>query len=150
MPQSLGRVFVHAIFSTKHRIPRIDYNIESALWSYMAGICNALGCPAVRIGGHLDHVHVLCGLSRSVAIKKLLEEVKKDSSKWIRPQSPQYEQFYWQDGYAIFSVDPEDVDDVAAYIASQREHYKTVSYQDECRALFVRYGMEYDERYVWD
>jgi len=77
MPQSLGRGLVYAIFSTKQRRPRIGYGMEAALWAYMAGICNALGCPAVRIGGHLDHLRVLCGLSRSVAIKKLLEEVKQ-------------------------------------------------------------------------
>lgn len=150
MPQSLGRVFVHTIFSTKHRLPRIDYAVEAALWAYMAGICKALGCPPVRIGGHLDHVHVLCGLSRSVAIKKLLEEVKKESSKWMKTKGAAYEEFYWQDGYAIFSVAPEEVDSVAAYIAGQREHHQRQSYMDECRELFARFGVEYDERYVWD
>lgn len=79
----------------------------------------------------------------------LLEEIKKQSSKWIKNQGNQYSNFYWQDGYGIFSVNPTQVNVVVEYIKNQEEHHRTVSFQDELRAFLKKYKVEYDERYIW-
>ena len=81
MPQSLSKVYVHITFSTKNRQYLIDDNIETSLYEYLGGICRGLECNPVKVGGHKNHVHVLCLLSRKVAQMKLLEELKKQSSK---------------------------------------------------------------------
>ena len=81
---------------------------------------------------------------------KLLEVVKKQSSKWIKTKGPQYLDFYWQDGYGIFSVDPLEIELVKEYIKFQENHHKTTNFQDEFRSFLKRYKVEYDERYVWD
>ena len=150
MPQSLTRIFLHIIFSTKHRHRMIDETIENELFHYLGGVCRDLECQPIQVGGYLDHVHILSGLSKKITVIKLLQEVKQNSSKWIKTKGDQYTRFYWQDGYAAISVNPAQLDVVAHYIRHQKEHHKKLSFQDECRAFFKEYGIEYDERYVWD
>ena len=81
---------------------------------------------------------------------KLLEEIKKQSSKWIKTKGKIYSGFYWQDGYGIFSVNPSEIDIVVAYITNQHEHHRKKKFKDEFRAFLKKYKVEYDERYVWD
>ena len=81
---------------------------------------------------------------------KLLELLKSHSSKWIKTKGDLYERFYWQDGYAAFSVSPCDVDSVAAYIDNQKEHHTHTTFQDELRELLAKHQLDYDERYLWN
>ena len=150
MPQSLSKVYVHITFSTKHRYPFIDKAIEQELWEYIGGTCKALECNPIRVGGHSDHVHICCLLSKKITQIKLLEEVKKESSKWMKTKGAQYENFYWQDGYGIFSVNPYELDKVVEYINNQHEHHKKRTFQQELVAFLKKYKVEYDERYLWD
>ncbi len=150
MSQSLTRLFTHIIFSTKCRVPMIDDTIEDELFSYLGGISKELECNPIQVGGYRDHVHILCNLSKKIALMKLLEEVKKGSSTWIKTKGEAYSNFYWQGGYAAFSVNPRGVDRVVEYIKNQRAHHQATSFQNECRTLFSKYKIEYDERYVWD
>ena len=150
MPQSLSRVYVHITFSTKDRVSMIDSDIQPRLFGYIGGICRKLECNPVQIGGYNDHVHILCLLSRKVAQMNLLEEVKKRSSKWIKTIDEKYANFYWQDGYGIFSVNPKETDAVVNYIMNQEEHHKHVSFQEEFRTFLKNYCVDFDERYVWD
>ena len=89
-------------------------------------------------------------LSKKIALVKLVEEVKGHSSKWIKTKGAGYENFYWQDGYGAFSVNPSEIDKVIDYIARQHEHHSRKGFQDEYRAFLKKYLVEYDERYVWD
>lgn len=110
MPQSLSKVYVHITFSSKHRQNLIDDAIAPSLYEFLVGICKSLECHPVQIGGHYDHMHILCTLSRKIAQMKLLEEVKKRSSKWIKTTDKAHDNFYRQDGYGIFSVNPSEID----------------------------------------
>lgn len=151
MPQSLANVLIHVIFSTKNRVPWLNRReSREAMNGYLVGALRNLACPAVLVGAAEDHVHVLCHLSRTVSIAKLLEEIKKTSSAWIKTQDPALGEFYWQNGYGVFSVSPSNADQVKRYIANQEEHHRKVSFQEEFREFLTRHGIEYDERYVWD
>jgi len=150
MPQSLSKVYVHITFSTKNRHPFIDDGIKPALWAYIAGICTNLECHAIRVGGHNDHVHICCLLSKKVTQIHLLEEIKKDSSKWVKARGRRYGEFYWQDGYGIFSVNPSEIEKVVKYIDDQCEHHKRYTFQEEFLAFLKKYKVEYDERYLWN
>lgn len=150
MGQSLVKNYLHIVFSTKHRAPLIDEQIESELFSYLGGICNKLECQVIKVGGYTDHIHILCMLSKKIALIKLLEELKSHSSKWIKTKGDKYKTFYWQDGYGAFSVNPSQVEIVRNYIANQREHHQNKDFQSEFRAILKKYKVEYDERYVWD
>lgn len=150
MGQSLVKNYLHIVFSTKNRKPLIRPTIETELYSYLGGICNALGCPVLKVGGYIDHVHILCMLSKKVTLIKLMEELKSHSSKWIKAKGAEYENFYWQGGYGAFSVNPAQVDRVIEYIANQHEHHSKQTFQDEYRAFLKEYNQEFDEHYVWD
>lgn len=150
MPQSLVKNYVHLIWSTKYREHLIYPPAEEELHAYLGGICKRMECPPIKIGGYTDHVHVLCMLSKKIALMKLLEEVKSHSSKWMKTKGEELSNFYWQDGYGAFSVNPVDIDRVIAYIANQKEHHSKITFQDEYRTILKRYKVEYDERYVWD
>jgi len=150
MAQSLSNVLLHIVFSTKHRRPWINVEIDEELAKYIAGICRNLGCASHKIGGSDDHLHICCSLSRTLSISKLVEEIKTGSSKWIKTQGDQYADFAWQNGYGAFSIGQSQLDDLRRYIANQREHHRRLSYQDEFRALLAKYEIEFDERYVWD
>lgn len=150
MGQSLVKNYVHLIFSTKYRQALITSPIEDELHSYLGGICNNLECPVIRVGGYVDHIHILCMLSKKIALMKLLEEVKSHSSKWMKTKGDDLHNFYWQDGYGAFSVNPAEIQVVINYIANQHTHHKKKTFQDEYRGYLKKYNVEYDERYVWD
>jgi putative transposase len=150
MGQSLVKNYLHIVFSTKHRKPLIHPPYESELHSYLGGICKNMECPPIKIGGYTDHIHILCMLSKKIALMKLLEEIKSHSSKWMKTKDELLKNFYWQDGYGAFSVNPNEVDTVIAYISNQHEHHKKKTFKDEYRAFLKKYNVEYDERYVWD
>jgi REP element-mobilizing transposase RayT len=150
MAQSLSQVYVHIVFSTKYRRNSIDDNIQDTLFEYIGGICKNHECYPVIVGGYKNHVHILCLLSRRIAQMKLLEEVKKGSSKWIKTQGARYSNFYWQNGYGIFSVNPAQVDIVERYIKNQEQHHSKKGFKEEFRALLKKYDIDFDERYVWD
>ena len=123
MGQSLVKNYVHIVFSTKHRKPLISDPVETELHSYLGGICNKLGCQVIKVGGYTDHIHILCLLSKKITLVKLLEELKSHSSRWIKTKGGVYTNFYWQDGYGAFSVNPSEVEVVKHYIANQKEHH---------------------------
>ena len=148
MPQSLTKVYLHIVFSTKHRQSLISNHIKDELYQYLGGTCKALESYPVKVGGYYDHIHILCSLSKKITIIKLLEEVKKESSKWMKTKGEEFNNFYWQDGYAAFSVNPAQLDTVSNYITNQYEHHRNKTFQDECRGFFKKYKVEYDERYV--
>ena len=150
MSQSLVKNLLHLVYSTKHREPLIPKAHRDALFAYQAGIFAQWESPALIIGGVEDHVHALFALSKNHPLKKIVEEVKKGSSKWMKNDWPRLPQFSWQARYAAFSVNQSNVDAVRRYIEGQEEHHRKVSFQDELRTLFKRHGIEFDERYVWD
>ncbi len=150
MAQSLVKNYIHIVFSTKHRYPFIDKTIENELFNYLGGVCKNLDCQPIIVGGHKDHVHILCLLSKKIALMKLLEEIKSHSSKWIKTKGDKYKSFYWQDGYGVFSVNPKEVDVVIKYISTQLEHHTKKTFQQELLQFLEEYKLEYDERYLWE
>jgi putative transposase len=150
MAQSLSKILTHLIFSTKNRERIIQDDVRDELHRYIASVLKEMDSPAILINSVEDHIHILFSLSKNYAIKEIVEEVKKSSSKWIKQKSRDYAGFYWQNGYGAFSVSQSGVPDVAKYIAGQKEHHKRKTFQEEYREFLERYEVKYDERYVWD
>jgi REP element-mobilizing transposase RayT len=150
MPQSLSSILIHLIFSTKHREPFITPTIETELHPYLATIFRGLKSPSLTIGGANDHVHILFALGRVITVADLVEEVKTESSKWIKTKGLEFRNFHWQNGYGAFSIGQSQVPAMKRYIARQREHHRRVTFQEEYRKFFRAYGIDYDKRYVWD
>jgi REP element-mobilizing transposase RayT len=151
MPQSLAQIHLHLVFSTKNREPFLtDKALRAETHAYLGGVCRNVGCPSLTVGGVEDHVHILCRLSRTWTVADLLQALKRESSKWLKEKAPSLASFYWQNGYGAFSISPGHVEGLKEYIATQEEHHRKETFQDEVRRLLKKYGVEYDERYVWD
>lgn len=151
MSQSLAKIVVHAVFSTKERRPFLrDISLRTELHSFIGGILNGRDCQAIIVGGVEDHVHLLCTLSRTCDAASLIKEVKRGSALWLKTKSPDLGNFAWQNGYGIFSIGVSQIETARRYIAAQEERHRKVSFQDEYRQLLHRYAIEFEERYVWD
>jgi len=150
MPLSLAFVVVHVIFSTKGRIPVLNESVRAELYPYLATILRNGGCECYRIGGVADHVHLAIRLSRTANVAKVVAELKASSSKWIKTKSPGLAKFAWQRGYGAFSVGPADLRALVHYIDGQEAHHRKRNFQDEFLAFLKKYGVECDEKYVWD
>jgi putative transposase len=151
MAQSLSRLWTHLIFSTKDRFPFLhDKVLRGEMHSYLAEMLRIHDCQTLIVGGVEDHTHSLFALSRTHSIASVVKEVKRTSSGWIKTTSRRMSKFYWQGGYGAFSVSQSNLTEVIRYIENQEEHHKRVTFQDEYRAFLKAYGIEFDERYVWD
>ena len=150
MASTLTKILVHVIYSTKHRVDLIPPELEADLYSYTGGICRGMECTLMAMNGTANHVHLLVGLNKNAALSDLMLNVKRDSSKWIKDRSLALRDFGWQDGYFGFSIGESGVDGVRAYIASQKAHHERVDFKDEVRTFLRKYGVEWDEQYIWD
>ena len=150
MPQSLSQLYVHLIFSTKHREPMLLSPMREDLHAYLEAVLNNQDSAALKVGGMSDHVHALFRLSKNIALAKIVEELKTSSSKWVKTQGRGLANFHWQSGYGAFSVSATDAEEVVEYIAQQETHHRVLSFQEEFRKLLEAHGIAYDERYVWD
>ena len=131
---------MHCVFSTKNRQKTIKPEMQPRLWRFMGGIARQNGAVALTIGGTEDHVHLLLSLSANASIAKVMQEVKAGSSKFMRETFAV--DFAWQEGYGAFSIGASQREHTVEYIASQTEHHKKRSFEDEFRELCRLYGVE--------
>ena len=150
MSQSLAKLYVHLVFSTKHREPLLLSPLREKMHAYLATVLKNQDSPAVKVGGTGDHIHILFRLSKNVSLAKIVEEIKTSSSKWVKTLGKGLAHFHWQSGYGAFSIGREEVDAVAEYIAQQETDHRAVSFQEEYRKMLKAHGIDSDERYLWD
>jgi REP element-mobilizing transposase RayT len=150
MAQTLVSLLIHIVFSTKHRQDFITPDIEPHLYAYLGGIAKQYQSRLLSAGGTANHVHLLVSQSKNMALSDLLEELKKSSSKWIKTQGTEFRRFHWQDGYGAFSIGASQIPAVKAYLARQKQHHQKKSFQEEFLELLEKYGIEYNEKYLWD
>ena len=151
MPQSVSQVWLHIVFSTKNRKPYLlDVAFRESMFRMLAHHVKETGCVTGLVGGHVDHVHLLVGLSRTTKICKLVESIKTETSKWAKDADGGIRSFTWQAGYGAFSVSYSNLQVVETYIFQQEIHHAKRTFKDEFRLLCEKHRVEIDERYVWD
>jgi putative transposase len=150
MPQSLAKIYVHTIFSTKGRESLLADDWRDELFLVLGGAANNLGCQSIIVGGVRDHIHILFRLGRTITLADAVGKIKSTSSAWVNQSRGLLVPFHWQNGYAAFSVSQSNVEAVREYVRRQAEHHAKQSFEDELRTWLQRYEIEWDERYVWD
>src|SRR5262245_42565380 len=150
MGQSYTCLHYHLVFSTKNRSSIITLEMRPRLWEYLGGIVRGQRGIPVLVGGTADHVHLLVTLRQEPALAAFLRELKAGSSRWVHDTYPADTGFAWQTGYGAFTVSHSGLEVVKAYIANQEEHHRSLTFQDEFRALLSKHGIEFDEKYLWD
>ena len=148
MSQSLCKNYLHVIFHVKTTSPTVEENHLERLHCYIGQLINATGCQSIRVGGTENHIHALLTLSNTETIAHVVEEMKRNSSRWIKTLSPKYEGFAWQGGYAALSISQSQVPTVINYIGRQAEHHEKQSFRDEYLEFLRLYNIDFDERYV--
>ena len=149
MAQSLSKLYIHIIFHVKSTFQKIKKDDQSELNSYIGSIIKQNDSIPIIINGVGDHVHILCVMSKNIALAKLVEEIKKNSSRWIKTKNGYYQKFGWQGGYTGFSVSQSVHDKTKRYIEGQEEHHKKRTYQEEVKSFLDEYGIDYDDDYLW-
>ena len=149
MAQSLSKLFVHLVFHIKNGSVEIDKTVSNELYAYMGAIIKDNESIPILINGTSNHVHILCVMSKNIALSKLVEEIKRHSSRWIKTKGEQYKQFAWQGGYGAFSVSSSLHDKTKRYIENQEIHHKKMTFENEYILFMKKYGINYDERYLW-
>ena len=150
MPQSFACLHYHFVFSTKGRAPMLVDELRARLFEYLGGALRSEGGCLVAAGGTVDHVHLLVRLSREASIADTMRDLKANSSKWIHEKFPAAATFAWQTGYGAFTVSLSQIETLKVYLASQEEHHRKQTFEDEFRQLLRHHGIEFDERYLWD
>jgi REP element-mobilizing transposase RayT len=149
MGQSLVQIYVHLIFHKKSSAPDLEKTIRPELYQYMISIMKTNDSPVLAINGIEDHVHILFSLSKNVVLAKVIEDVKKKSSKWIKTKNDRYSTFYWQSGYGAFSLGKSGVKACQHYIFEQEKHHQKKTYKEEFLGILKKYDLDYDENYLW-
>ncbi len=150
MGQSLSKIYVHLIFGTKKRYPFIQEDWSKELYAYIGGTLNQYQSPPIIINGVSEHVHILFCLSKNYALAKVIEEIKKQSSKWVKEKSFN-RKFTWQIGYAAFSVSSSKIEVVKRYIANQQEHHRKKTFREEVMEFMKEYDViDFDENFFFD
>jgi putative transposase len=145
MPQSLSKIYIHLVFSTKNRVPTLADDIRQELHNYVGGIFRDLGSPAIEINSQPDHVHALFQLARTQTPSGVVGEIQRGSSVWLKSKGSSFAEFHWQAGYGAFSVSQSAVKNVRKYIRDQAERHRRTSFQEEYRSFLQRHEVEFDE-----
>ncbi|MFN0197612.1 MAG: transposase [Planctomycetaceae bacterium] len=151
MPQSLACVWLHVVFSTKECHAYLQHaGFRDEMFRMIGHHVEQIGCVPIRVGGCYDHVHTVCGLSRTVTIASLVEHIKVETSKWAKGATRGVSTFSWQSGYGAFSVSQSMLPNVVDYVNDQAVHHAKRSFKEEFRELCIKHNLNIDERYVWD
>jgi len=150
MAQSLSKILLHVVFSTKYRQDSIPPAHLAGVHRFIATICRRSKSECFRVGGTLNHVHVACSLPRVTPPSELVREMKQYSSRWLKEVDPASHAFAWQDGYGVFSLGQSQLESLCRYIDTQAEHHNLHSFNDEFLQLLAHYQVRFNEQYLWD
>ena len=96
-----------------------------------------------------DHIHIFIGMEPHQSISSLIQNVKTESSKWVKEQNFCDHSFAWLGGYGAFSYAKSQVPDVIRYIQNQEKHHQKESFLDEYRKFLTLFDIDWDEQYIF-
>jgi len=149
MPNSYHQIYIQAVFAVKYRKAQIKKNWKSEMLGVIGNLINESRSKVILVNGTSDHVHCFFGLHPADSVSKLMQTVKAKSSKWLNKTGHLNHRFEWQEGYGAFSYNRSHVDAVYKYIQNQENHHKKVTFLNEYINMLEKFGIEYDEKYIF-
>ena len=67
----------------------------------------------------------------------------------MKDQTPDCNSFAWQAGYGAFSLGQSQLQMLLKYIDNQEGHHRNRTFKEEFVTLLKKYGVDYDDRYLW-
>jgi putative transposase len=150
MASTLTNLLYHIVFTTRKKQDFIIPALSVELYPYIGGIIREDKGKLLKIGGILNHVHILARFSASISVSEMMRRIKGSTSKWVNESSRSTQHFSWQRGYGAFSVSESAVENVISYIGNQDEHHKKITFEEEFLLLLQKHKISYDEKYIWD
>ena len=145
------QLLYHIVFSTKERRRLLQNDdFRESVWRYMAGVASSLHGHALRIGGYVDHAHLLIRIPAKIAVADFVRQLKSCTSKHINETNSASLKFHWQDGYGAFTVGRSETMAVSKYIDGQMEHHHKLTFQEEYLKMLIDHGVEYDPKFLWE
>ncbi|MBN1676190.1 MAG: IS200/IS605 family transposase [Kiritimatiellae bacterium] len=144
-----ANILIHAVFSTRRMRPWVGADVRARLYPCVRRIVEARYGRLVRMGGTEDHLHLLVDMRPASLVTRMLRKVKEGSARWIRELFPELRDFDWQQGSGVFSVGRAQQGFVSAYIGSEQQRHRHLSFREEFLLLLDKYGIPYDEHAVW-
>jgi putative transposase len=149
MANSYTQIHIQFVFAVKYRASLIDKEWKERLHQYITGIFQQNKHKMLQINSMPDHIHIFIGMRPDQSISSLIQNVKTESSKWIKTQNLCSQPFAWQEGYGAFSYAKSQVNDVIRYIKNQETHHQKETFLDEYRKYLNAFEVEWDERYIF-
>jgi len=146
---SYRQFLFHIVFCTYERKNTLPVEHHEELYKYLWGVIKNHKGVLYRINGVENHVHILCDLNPTVLMSDLIKDLKVGSNKWMK-QTGNFTKFdSWAEGYFAATYSYKDKNTIINYINNQKEHHKTINFEDEYRALLKEHGIEWDEKYIF-
>lgn len=149
MANTYTQIHIHAVFAVQHRDCVISKIWKDELFRFITGIIQNHDHKLLVINGMPDHVHVFFGMRPTQSLCDLMQDIKGDSSRWINERGFVNGRFSWQEGYGAFSYSKSGVDNVINYIKNQEKHHQKQSFLEEYTDFLRKFGVEFDERYIF-
>jgi putative transposase len=150
-PNSFTKLYVHYVFTPKGRECLLKENLMENVQKYIYGIIKAKKCNPIAINGTIDHIHVLIGLSPSLAVDDLIRDIKRSSSLFINENRFIFpHRFSWQEGYGAFTVGYRELDNVYQYILNQKRHHSKQNFREEYSRILTEEGFNNYQEYLFE
>ena len=149
MANTYTQIHIHAVFAPKYRDAVLDKSWRPDLFRYITGIVQNYVHKMLQINGMDDHLHLFFGMRPTQALSKLMQQVKEDSTNWIKDNGLVRGKFLWQEGYGAFSYSKTQVPQVIKYIQEQEIHHAKKTFLEEYVAFLKAFEVEYDERFIF-
>ncbi|MBL7214331.1 MAG: transposase [Phycisphaerae bacterium] len=142
------QVLYHLVYGTKNHRGTLDLEQHDEVCRYIVGILRNKNCFVYKVGGYIDHLHILTSLHSSLALANVIKDIKLATSDWIKKEKKLSIFDGWQDGYGAFTCSWKDKERVINYIANQHEHHRHKTFREEYIEMLKRSGVEFDEKYL--
>lgn len=149
MANSYTQIHIQFVFAVKYRAALIGNDWKEKLHQYITGIFQENKHKMLQINSMPDHIHIFIGMRPHQSVSSLIQNVKTESSKWIKAQDFCSQSFAWQEGYGAFSYSKSQVPDVVRYIINQEMHHKKITFLDEYRKFLKAFEIDWDEQYIF-
>ena len=149
MANTYTQIYIHVVFAVEGRQNIIQPEHNDELRKYITGIISAQRHKLIAINNMPDHLHLLMGLRPDAVLSDLVRDIKANSSRFISEKRWVMGRFSWQEGFGAFSHSRSQLGSVIRYIENQQKHHARKSFRDEYTELLEKFGVECDQRYIF-
>ena len=149
MPNSYTQIHIQFVFAVKYRAAQINNKWKERLHQYITGIFQENKHKLLQINSMPDHIHIFAGMRPHQSISSFIQNVKSESSKWIKEQSLCNFPFALQGGYGAFSYSKSQMPQVICYIQNQEIHHRKETFLQEYKNFLTAFEIEWEENYIF-